>query len=63
MAASLTDGEGLIESEMRPSELGPDRRYFELSAKGRELLRSFAERNLAVFEDRAVKKAIKNLND
>lgn len=55
--------EGLIESEMRPSDQGPDRRYFELSAKGRRLLQQFVERNLAVFTDSRVKKAIKDLSN
>ena len=55
--------EGLIESEMRPSDQGPDRRYFELSSKGRRLLQLFVERNLEVFADSRVKKAIKDLSN
>ena len=55
--------EGLVASEMRPSELGPDRRYFELSAKGRALLAGFIERNLSVFNHAAVKKAMNKIRN
>lgn len=53
--------EGLILSEMRPSDQGPDRRYFKLSAKGRKLLAAFIRRNLSVFHHSSVKKAMQKI--
>lgn len=41
---------GIVASELRPSSLGPDRRYYRLTDMGHTLLRSFAERNIRVFE-------------
>lgn len=55
--------EDLIISEMQSSDLGPQRRYFELSEKGRDLLRQFIQRNLAVFSDKDVKAAMKKITD
>lgn len=49
---------GLVESEMRPSDIGPERRYFQLSSRGDKLLAQFIERNLDVFKDKTVKKAM-----
>lgn len=40
---------GLIRSETRPSDIGPPRRYFSLTAAGQELLRQFIRRNIQVF--------------
>ena len=50
---------GLVKSRMRASEKGPDRRYFELSAKGEALLGEFIQRNLEVFRQ---KKTIEAMN-
>ena len=41
---------GIVESQVLPSESGPSRRYYSLTALGRELLRSFISRNILVFE-------------
>jgi PadR family transcriptional regulator PadR len=54
---------GLVRSEMRPSEIGPDRRYFQLTKKGVELLAAFIQRNLDVFNNRDVKRAMKKIAD
>lgn len=41
---------GIVASEVRPSETGPDRRYFYLTPLGGELLAAFIERNIRVFQ-------------
>ena len=49
---------GLVSSEMRPSDIGPNRRYFQLTPKGETLLSDFINRNLAVFSSKNVKQAM-----
>lgn len=41
---------GIVSSENQPSSQGPDRRYYRLTGKGRQLLKRFIERNIRVFE-------------
>jgi PadR family transcriptional regulator PadR len=41
---------GLVDSDLRPSESGPARRYFALTPAGNDLLARFIERNLLVFQ-------------
>ncbi len=41
---------GLVESELRQSDVGPQRRYYQLTDTGLELLRQFIQRNILVFE-------------
>jgi len=41
---------GIVESEVQPSESGPDRRYFFLTDLGKELLSRFVSRNILVFQ-------------
>lgn len=41
---------GVVNSEVIPSESGPNRRYFFLTDLGRELLERFITRNILVFE-------------
>ena len=41
---------GLVDSEIQPSETGPNRRYFFLTALGQELLVRFISRNILVFQ-------------
>jgi PadR family transcriptional regulator PadR len=52
---------GLIRGESRPSSLGPDRRYYRLTAKGLGLLRQFAERNILVFQNDGVRGRVRSL--
>lgn len=40
---------GLVDSEYRNSESGPDRRYYHLTEKGQHLLEEFIRRNILVF--------------
>jgi PadR family transcriptional regulator PadR len=47
-------GLGIVDSEVTPSETGPNRRYFFLTELGRQLLIHFINRNILVFEQPAV---------
>lgn len=40
----------IVKSELRQSELGPQRRYYSLTNKGYLLLREFIQRNILVFD-------------
>jgi len=53
---------GLVKSEQRPSDIGPDRRYFSLSAAGRTLLEKFTQRNILVFQAPEVVAALRQLS-
>ncbi|GAP12357.1 predicted transcriptional regulator [Longilinea arvoryzae] len=52
---------GLITSQRQPSEMGPARRYYSLTAQGRDLLIRFTQRNLLVFQTSPVADAIQRL--
>ena len=41
---------GVVDSQVQPSESGPDRRYFFLTDLGQELLVRFISRNILVFQ-------------
>jgi len=41
---------GIVSSETKPSNEGPNRRYYHLTDKGCQLLKRFTERNIRVFE-------------
>ncbi|MBI9047301.1 MAG: helix-turn-helix transcriptional regulator [Anaerolineaceae bacterium] len=41
---------GVVESEIHPSETGPNRRYFFLTELGQELLNRFIARNILIFQ-------------
>ncbi|MCX6080978.1 MAG: PadR family transcriptional regulator [Chloroflexi bacterium] len=41
---------GIVDSEVLPSETGPNRRYFFLTELGHDLLTRFITRNILVFE-------------
>lgn len=41
---------GVVDSELQPSENGPNRRYFYLTELGRDLLFQFIARNIMVFQ-------------
>ena len=41
---------GVVDSEVQPSENGPNRRYFFLTELGRDLLDQFIARNIMVFQ-------------
>ena len=52
---------GLLDSEWRPSDVGPARRYFRITDKGGELLRAFTRRNIALFYRRDVRRQVPDL--
>lgn len=54
---------GIVISEMRPSEIGPERKYFQLSLIGCDLLEQFIDRNISVLQDKSVVSAIKNFQN
>jgi len=41
---------GVVNSELRQSAVGPQRRYYQLTETGLKLLRQFVQRNILVFE-------------
>ena len=41
---------GIVQSEMRQSDVGPQRRYYSLTEIGMALLAKFIQRNVLVFE-------------
>jgi len=49
---------GVVDSQVQPSESGPDRRYFFLTDLGQELLVRFISRNILVFRHPVVAELI-----
>jgi DNA-binding PadR family transcriptional regulator len=45
---------GLVKSTWQRSELGPRRRYYQLTELGIELLRRFVQRNILIFQEPSV---------
>jgi PadR family transcriptional regulator PadR len=62
-ALSRFESLGIVTSETRGSDMGPDRKYYSLSAMGKELLRQFVRRNLLIFEETSVRTRIHALLD
>jgi len=52
---------GVVDSEVQPSETGPDRRYFFLTDLGQELLTYFISRNILVFQHPVVADLIQKM--
>lgn len=52
---------GLVSSETQPSNQGPYRRYYRLTDKGFQLLKRFIERNIRVFETKAIAERIASI--
>jgi PadR family transcriptional regulator, regulatory protein PadR len=50
---------GLIQSELKVSKVGPQRRYYRLTEKGMALLTEFTRRNILVFESPSVTERIR----
>jgi PadR family transcriptional regulator PadR len=53
-ALNRFEGLGIVQSEMRQSEVGPQRRYYRLTSIGQALLAKFIQRNVLVFEKREI---------
>lgn len=49
---------GLVASSWHDSDQGPPRRYYRLTAMGRDLLRTFIRRNVLLFQDETVARRI-----
>lgn len=49
------EGMGIIKGEMKPSDVGPERKYYHLTERGKFLLAQFIRRNLLVFSTEEVK--------
>lgn len=45
---------GIVKSDLKPSAIGPARRYYQLSDAGKVLLARFIERNVLIFQNPAV---------
>jgi len=45
---------GLVESTWQPSDVGPRRRYYDLTDLGLALLRRFIQRNILIFQKPAI---------
>ena len=54
---------GFVESEWQASDVGPRRRYYNLSDLGTELLRRFARRNILLFQEPNVAQRLDNLTN
>ena len=52
---------GIVGSEIKPSDQGPNRRYYHLTDKGCDLLKRFTERNIRVFESPQVASRIESI--
>lgn len=50
---------GIVESSWRESDSGPDRRYYRLTASGRDLLKAFLERNILLFQSPEIARRIR----
>ena len=49
---------GIVNSELQQSNTGPQRRYYNLTSKGKTLLTEFTQRNIQVFETPPVSQRI-----
>ena len=49
---------GIVKSELQQSNTGPQRRYYSLTSKGKNLLIEFIQRNIQVFETPSVSERI-----
>ena len=49
---------GIVRSELQQSSTGPQRRYYSISDKGKNLLVEFIQRNIQVFETPSVSERI-----
>ena len=49
---------GLVSAQMRLSEVGPDRKYYQLTTAGNELLAKFIDRNILVLQSKEVNHSI-----
>lgn len=55
------EGNNIVQSSARKSNIGPPRRYFSLTSLGKELLIQFCQRNILIFQEPDVAAAIDKL--
>ncbi|HEX6270743.1 MAG TPA: PadR family transcriptional regulator [Anaerolineales bacterium] len=60
-AISRFEEMGLVISQSGESKLGPPRKYYRLTKKGRELLRRFIERNILIFQHPRVAERVQHV--
>lgn len=51
----------IVSSRLESTGLGPDRRYYELTRRGTDLLKAFIQRNILVFQSHSVSEKINAL--
>ena len=49
---------GIVSSRLEPTGQGPDRRYYQLTSSGLDLLRRFIQRNIVIFRAAGVSEKI-----
>ncbi len=52
---------GLVESSWATSDVGPRRRYYDLTEQGIDLLRRFTQRNILIFQEPTVAARLESL--
>jgi DNA-binding PadR family transcriptional regulator len=52
---------GLVTTATKPSDIGPSRKYYYLTPKGRQLLVDFIRRNMLVFQEPEIGKRFQDL--
>jgi len=52
---------GIVTSELRQSDIGPQRRYYSLTETGIALLRKFTRRNVLIFQTPSVAERIQTI--
>lgn len=57
-ALNRFEAAGIVKSELQQSNMGPQRRYYTLTSKGKALLTEFIQRNIQVFETPSVAERI-----
>lgn len=61
-ALSRFEGLGLVTGVAHASPVGPPRKYYHLTARGRQLLASFIQRNLIVFQEPQLVERLRELS-
>lgn len=60
-ALNRFEGVGIVEAEFQPSNSGPPRKYYRLTAKGAWLLDQFIRRNTSIFQTPQVTERIQSV--
>jgi PadR family transcriptional regulator, regulatory protein PadR len=60
-ALTRFEGMGLVTGVTGPSQIGPPRKYYHLTPKGRRLLARFIKRNLHIFQEPEMVKRLQDV--